>query len=126
MKTLFIIIFFITCFNANCKVDTLSLTRENVELVIKEMGLHHEDIVMRQAILETGNFKSHLAKKGNLFGLRHRKGYYHYKHWSESIAAYRDKIQKRYKKGEDYYQFLKRIKYAEAPNYVEILKKIKL
>lgn len=88
-------------------------------------GIHHQDIVYKQALLETGNFKSSLCKNGNnLFGLRGRNGYYKFGHWSESVKMYKDKIQCRYRTGEDYYQFLKRIRYATNPNYISTLKKM--
>jgi hypothetical protein len=35
-------------------------------------------------------------------------------------------IQNRYKDGEDYYKFLKRIGYAEDPDYIVKLKKLKV
>lgn len=86
--------------------------------------IHHKEIVYAQAILETGHFKSGGCKKGNnLFGLR-GKHYHRYKHWSESVKAYKEKIQSRYRPGEDYYKFLKRIHYAENPQYINILKRI--
>lgn len=143
-KLIMILIVFFTCFGISAPIsangrtqtevgkvesaveqfDSLPLTKDNVFFVIKALGLHHEDIVMSQAILETGHFKSPLAKKGNLFGLRGRKGYYHYRHWSESVIAYRDKIQSRYRNGEDYYSFLKRINYCTSSNYIQKLKHI--
>lgn len=86
--------------------------------------IHHQDIVYKQAVIETGNFTSPLCVvNNNLFGLRHKKGYYKFKHWSESVKIYKEKIQSRYKKGEDYHQFLVRIGYAENPNYIKHLKK---
>lgn len=86
--------------------------------------IHHKEIVYAQAILETGHFKSGGCRKGhNLFGLR-GKHYHRYKHWSESVKAYKEKIQNRYRPGEDYYKFLKRIHYAEDPNYINLLKSI--
>lgn len=86
--------------------------------------IHHKEIVYAQAILETGHFKSGGCRKGNnLFGLR-GKHYHAYKHWTESVIAYKNKIQSRYKPGEDYYKFLKRINYASDPSYTRLLKKI--
>lgn len=89
--------------------------------------LYHPNIVYAQAILETGNFTSGGCKKdNNLFGLYDSKNkcYYKFNHWYESVEAYKKWIQKRYKPGEDYYNFLKRIHYAEDPNYTKILKRI--
>lgn len=89
------------------------------------LGVKNPEIVYKQAILETGNFKSKLCiNHNNLFGLRHKKGYYKFTHWTESVIAYRNKIQNRYKDGEDYYDFLLRIGYAEDSNYINKLKNI--
>lgn len=88
-------------------------------------NIHHREIVYAQAILETGHFKSKGCRKDhNLFGLRGSRGYCKYQHWSESVKAYKEKIQSRYRPGEDYYKFLKRIHYAENPQYINILKRI--
>lgn len=92
---------------------------------LKYYDVHHPEIVYAQAVLETGWFKSKgCTRDNNLFGLRHRKGYYKYNHWSESVLAYKEKIQSRYKEGEDYYSFLSRIHYAESPEYNKVLKQI--
>lgn len=98
--------------------------QEGLWEALEYYGIHHKEIVYAQAILETGNFKSRCCiKNNNLFGLR-GKYYYKYKHWSESVKDYKRRIQSRYRKGEDYYRFLKRIHYAENPNYNKILKRL--
>lgn len=88
--------------------------------------IHHKEIVYAQAIHETGNFTSNLCcKHNNLFGLkRTNTRYYHFNHWSESVKAYKEKIQNRYRDGEDYYMFLKRINYASDPKYNQRIKLI--
>lgn len=99
--------------------------KDSIYQIMEQYDIHHKDIVYAQMILETGNFKAKIfTKKQNLLGLRHRKGYYNFKHWSECIKMYKEKIQSRYKKGEDYYKFLKRIHYATDPNYIKKLKKL--
>lgn len=86
--------------------------------------IHHREIVYAQAVLETGHFKSDGCRKGNnLFGLRGKR-YHRYSHWSESVKAYKEKVQSRYRPGEDYYKFLKRIHYAESPTYNSLIKRI--
>lgn len=98
--------------------------KEGLWEALEYYNIHHKEIVYAQAILETGHFKSGGCRKGhNLFGLR-GKHYHRYKHWSESVKAYKEKIQSRYKPGEDYYKFLKRIHYAEDPNYINLLRSI--
>lgn len=108
--------------------DFYDLTpQEGVMKAMDYYEVHHKDIVYAQIILETGHFKSRLCnEKRNLFGLYDSKNndYYKFDHWVFSVKAYKDLIQSRYRKGEDYYDFLKRINYAEDPKYINKLKKI--
>lgn len=100
------------------------------ELVWKALLFYNIDnprIVLAQAILETGRFKSRVCKsKKNLFGLWNtdKSEYFVFKHWSHSIKAYMTNIQYRCGKNEDYYGFINRIGYAEDPEYVSKLKEI--
>lgn len=99
--------------------------RDSIYYVMGEYEIKYPDIVYAQAVLETGNFKAGIfTRKQNLFGLRGKKGYYSFKHWSESVKMYKEKIQSRYWEGEDYYYFLRRIHYATNPNYTKSLKKL--
>lgn len=89
--------------------------------------IKHPEIVYAQAVLETGNFKSkHCIIDNNLFGLYNSKNkrYHKFNHWTESILAYKKWVQNKHKASEDYYSFLRRIKYASDPNYIPKLKKI--
>lgn len=88
-------------------------------------GVHHKEIVYAQAIWETGYFKSKLyLTHNNLFGLKGRNGYMKFSHWSESVIAYKNRIQNRYKEGENYYLFLKRIRYASDSRYIQRIKNL--
>lgn len=98
---------------------------------LKAALIHYEvkfpEIVYAQAVLETGHFKSvGCLRHHNLFGLYNSeaKRYHRFNHWTESVVAYREWVQKRYKPPEDYYMFLQRIGYAEDPRYVHKLKQI--
>lgn len=94
-----------------------------VELIRQQIP--NPDIVLAQAILETGNFKSPLCKKyHNLFGIRHKGRYVHYRSWKESIKDYGRCISSRYNGG-DYYAFLKRIEYSKDPMYIRKLKQFR-
>lgn len=87
-------------------------------------SLEHKEIVLRQAILETGWFESYnCVKRNNLFGFRHRGGYLVFNHWQESIDYY-IKWQYKYYNGGDYYAFLEDIGYASSPTYTQKLKSI--
>lgn len=88
--------------------------------------IKYPNIVIAQAILETGHFKSNLCVNGNnLFGLynSHKRQYYRFNHWTESVKAYRDLVQYRYKSG-DYYTWLVKIRYASDPKYINRVKQI--
>lgn len=92
------------------------------ELIRQEVP--HPHIVLKQAKLESGNFKSKLTKThNNILGIKQGKKYKKYTHYSECITDYKKRISNRYKGG-DYYQFLKRIKYANNSAYIKLLKKL--
>jgi hypothetical protein len=96
------------------------LTIPNLIAEIEKNGIKYPKIVLSQAILETGWFKSPVCRnKHNLFGLTNpRTGkYYEFNHWTESVKAYYTKVQYRYKGG-NYLLWLKKIGYAEDPGYI--------
>lgn len=98
-------------------------TIDQVRAEIHRQGLPHPHIVLAQARLETGNFRSERCRRDkNLFGIKHNGKYAKYSHWRESVADYKKRISARYKGG-DYYQFLTRIGYAADRQYVTKLKK---
>lgn len=89
-------------------------------------GLQHPRIIVAQSILETGYYKSRgCVEHNNLFGLYDSKNkkYFRFASWQESVLAYKNKVQYKYNSG-DYYHFLKRIRYAEDPEYIEKVKQI--
>lgn len=95
--------------------------------VMGHYGVKYPEIVYAQAILETGHFRSKVYREcNNLFGLYNSrtKSYYKFGHWSESVVAYLNYIQYRYKPPDDYYKFLSDIGYAEDPEYINKLKRI--
>lgn len=104
------------------------LTIPNLYQEIIRNGIQHPRIVLAQAILETGWFRSPLCRnRHNLFGLTNPKTgkYYEFNHWTESVRAYYTKVQYKYKGG-NYLLWLRDIGYAEDPRYVrEIIKVLK-
>lgn len=101
--------------------------KEGLIDALKYYDIQHPDIVYAQAVLETGHFKSEgCLKHNNLFGLYNSKAkrYCRFTHWTESVIAYKEWIQRRYKPPEDYYKFLSRIGYASDPTYISKLKQI--
>jgi uncharacterized FlgJ-related protein len=92
----------------SCKSQDLdtSLTKEdsinvhNIQMAVWALPFKHKDIIVAQAILETGWFKSkNCVKNNNLFGMRRAytrmttsdttlNGYAHYANWRMSIIDY--------------------------------------
>ena len=96
------------------------LTIPNLYKEIIRNGILCPKIVLAQAILETGWFRSSVCKnKHNLFGLTNpRTGkYYEFNHWTESVRAYYTKVQYKYKGG-NYLLWLDEIGYADNPDYI--------
>ena len=99
------------------------LTIPNLYKEIIRNGILYPKIVLAQAILETGWFRSSVCRnKHNLFGLTNpRTGkYYELNHWTESVRAYYTKVQYKYKGG-NYLLWLEEIGYAENPMYKEAI-----
>jgi len=86
--------------------------------------IQYPEIVLAQAKLESGNFTSNRFKKYNaLFGFQTSDtNIIKYKSWKESVIHYKTWQMKRLKGGENYYDFLIRIKYASDTNYINKLK----
>ena len=116
------------------KADNITKTENNLpELTIPNLykeiirnGILYPKIVLAQAILETGWFRSSVCRnKHNLFGLTNpRTGkYYEFNHWTESVRAYYTKVQYKYKGG-NYLLWLDEIGYAEDPYYIKAVIKV--
>lgn len=103
-----------------------ALTIPNLYQEIIRNGIRHPKIVLAQAILETGWFRSPLCRnRHNLFGLTNPKTgkYYEFNHWTESVRAYYTKVQYKYTGG-SYLLWLHKIGYAEDPRYVREVMKV--
>lgn len=115
------------------KTDTL-VVPEDIKLndtsIIKELVINdvmQVNVALAQAKLETGYYKSKVCRENkNLFGIKYHKCKYvkgnlnnhaSYKTYRDNIKCYAH-VQKRYLKNIDG-------KYAEAPDYIQTLKKIK-
>ena len=96
------------------------LNIENLMAVLRQYDVKFPQIVAAQALLETGYFTSRVClENNNLFGLRRPSNgsYYTFNSWEESVKAYKDYVQYKYKGG-NYYEFLNRIRYAEDGSYI--------
>lgn len=102
------------------------LTIPNLYEEIRRNGIQYPKILLAQAILETGWFRSSVCRnKHNLFGLTNPQTgkYYEFDHWTESVRAYYTKVQYKYKGG-NYLLWLKEIGYAEDPGYIQAVSRI--
>ena len=100
------------------------LNETNLKAELIKNNIPHANIVLAQAKLETGNFKSNLVRTHqNIFGLKKGNRYRRYSHWTECVEDYKKRISNRYSGG-SYYAFLNRIGYASHPNYTELLKEM--
>lgn len=99
------------------------LTIPNLYDEIRRNRILYPKVVLAQAILETGWFRSPACKyKHNLFGLTNpRTGkYFEFNHWTESVRAYYTMVQYKYKGG-NYLLWLHKIGYAEDKGYIPAL-----
>lgn len=104
------------------------LTVANLYAELKRQGLKHPKIVLAQAILESGWFRSDLTRThNNIFGIRTRKGpYQKFDSWIDCVSGYRDLVQYKFKgrTQTEYYAFLKSIGYASDRNYIYKVREI--
>lgn len=102
-----------------------ALNRGNLYAEIIRQEVLFPKVVLAQALLETGYFSSRVCLEyNNLFGLRKRNGdYMQFDRWEDSVAAYRDYVQYKYKGG-NYFDFLNRIGYAEDKAYTTKVRQI--
>jgi len=139
-KRLLIASLLLSILNANAKELTIS----NVKAEILVNNIKFPEIVLRQAIEETGWLKCTKCSrdKNNLFGLTKRTyvngvkvtSFQSFKTWEESVLAYK-KWQDKWYKGGDYYDFLNCIykgrkgdckRYATSKTYTSDLRSLRI
>jgi len=100
--------------------------QESIYQMICVANILHPKIVLKQAICETGHFKSKVLKENNnLFGFHDGRKYLKFNTIFESCIYYKE-WQKQHYWGGDYYVFLDEYKYAADTNYTNVLKGIKI
>ena len=109
-------------FDARGPVDEAFV--EQVFQAICQAGIRNPTIVMRQAILETGWFRSpFLMTRNNLFAFR-RGNYLRFDHFEHSVQFYKAWQDRNMpKEVPDYFLFLDQIQYG-SPDYTSHIKNI--
>lgn len=112
-------------------------SEENLIKYLKELNVKYPHIVLAQAQLESGYYKSKIFKESrNLFGMKRAygrattaqgtsRGHAYYDHWTQSVidyALWSNKYLGRVRSEEQYFAFLGE-HYAEDPAYIAKLKK---
>jgi uncharacterized FlgJ-related protein len=141
MKKLILLVILLLVVTGELKNGVVKITpqyylfsKENMIKLIIDLNIAHPDIVIAQAIIESGNFKSNIFKENNnLFGMKmpeYRKttaiginrGHAVYSSWRESVIDYALWQGKRARYSTKN-QYLRRLKsYAADPNYITKIK----
>lgn len=118
--------------------DNDDFTEEKLIKLLKELNFKFPHIVLAQAKIESGGYKSKIFKHNhNLFGMREAKvrltlargtnrNHAYYNNWRESVmdyALYHATYLSKLKTQDKYFQYLEQY-YAESPDYVVALKNI--
>ena len=116
----------------------LKFSEENLVRYIKELNIRFPHIVLAQAKLESGNFKSRIFKENNnLFGMKcatrrpythkgENRGHAKYARWQDCVidyALFQAAYLSKKKTESEYFAYLSD-NYAQNPNYVALLKDI--
>ena len=106
-------------------VSYSQISTKEVEKLLYKYNIKNPDVVLRIGILESARFKSRKAiQDNNIFGFETGKKVF--KSYDEAVLSYKKRVESRLKPGENYYNFLLRIKYATDKRYIWKLKRIKL
>ena len=106
------------------QLENSPLNLSNLEKYIYLLNIQYPNIVLKQAILETGWLSSRVCKSNNnLFGLVYNGRYAKFSHWTECVKAYKRFQNKKYNSG-CYYKFLVAANYASDSKYIKKLKSI--
>ena len=118
--------------------NEFEFSEDTLVYLLTELNVKFPHIVLAQSIIETGHWSSRIFKENNnLFGMKEAyvrvhtaKGTQHnhayYENWRESVydyAFYQCRYLGGIKTEQEYLQYLSR-SYAEAPNYIQSIKRV--
>lgn len=106
------------------------IDENEVYCYMKSIGIKSPEIVLRQAIYESGHFRSAICKtKNNIFGFRTMVIYKSFKSWQDCVDYYKRWQDRHYTDStEEYYHFLQRINYSgyKSFSYTKELQKTRI
>ena len=125
------------CIFMGAFVNCHGQSKQEVYVEILNQGIEHPEIVLRQAIKETGWMECTECSldHNNLFGFRWKKKYLEFDTWQESVAYYKKWQTKWFDGQRSYYNFLgcmwkhrngDCVPYATSETYIEELKLINI
>ena len=118
--------------------DEVVFSEDNLKNLLLELNVRFPHIVLAQAKLESGNFKSHMfLENNNIFGMKEAKrrpttnkgtqnGHAYYENWKDCVidyAFYQAAYLNSLKTEDQYYQYLS-ASYAEDPKYISKVRSI--
>lgn len=118
--------------------DQIAFSEDNLKNLLLELNVRFPHIVLAQAKLESGNFKSHMfLENNNIFGMKEAKrrpttnkgtqnGHAYYENWKDCVidyAFYQAAYLNDLKTEQQYYQYLA-ASYAADPGYIAKVKNI--
>lgn len=121
---------FLLCIFSFCTLQSWAQKAQldSILSYLRQVNIYKQEVVLKQAVLESGWMKSKFFKNTkNLFGFKGAKGYLKFSSWKESVDYYKNWQLKHYRDtSENYYAFLKRIRYARSKEYIRLLKGVRL
>jgi len=125
MKFITVIALLLMSVKGLCGID-----ENEVYCYIRKAGIRNPEIVLRQAIYESGHFTSRVCNtKNNIFGFRSTLIYKSFTRWQDCVDYYKKWQDRHYTDStEEYYHFLQRINYSgyKEFSYSKQLKKVKI
>jgi uncharacterized FlgJ-related protein len=118
--------------------EEVEFSEENLKSFLLDLNVKFPHIILAQAKLESGNFKSHMfIENNNIFGMKEAKkrpttnkgtqnGHAYYENWKDCVidyAFYQAAYLNDLKTEEQYYQYLAG-SYAEDPGYIAKVRSI--
>jgi len=125
MKHLITFLLCAVTLNVSAQTEQQLANKDSVAEIIALYDIKHPDIVLRQAMFESGWLQCDNCSwdVGNPFGFFWKGKYLEFCDLHDAVSYYKWWQDQLYQGG-DYYAFLDRVGYATYPNYIQELKRM--